>query len=85
MCSNIKSWKTCNFTNLTAFVSVIIHTCTDLFEVLKRKNTSKGVFVNCGKEGIRTPDTFPYTRFPSVRLKPLGHLSKRVTKLRNAF
>ncbi len=27
------------------------------------------------KEGIRTLDTFPYTRFPSVRLKPLGHLS----------
>ena len=28
------------------------------------------------EEGIRTPDTLLYTRFPSVRLKPLGHLSK---------
>ena len=28
------------------------------------------------EEGIRTPETFPFTRFPSVRLKPLGHLSK---------
>jgi hypothetical protein len=27
------------------------------------------------KEGIRTLDTLPYTRFPGVRLKPLGHLS----------
>ncbi|MEY3197412.1 MAG: hypothetical protein RLZZ59_783, partial [Pseudomonadota bacterium] len=24
---------------------------------------------------IRTPDTLPYTRFPSGRLQPLGHLS----------
>ena len=24
------------------------------------------------EEGIRTPETFPFTRFPSVRLKPLG-------------
>gem|GEM_PF-2522148 len=30
------------------------------------------------EEGIRTPDTLPYTRFPSVRLKPLGHLSESV-------
>ena len=29
----------------------------------------------CREEGIRTPDTLPYTRFPSVLLKPLGHLS----------
>ena len=29
----------------------------------------------CREEGIRTLDTLPYTRFPSVRLKPLGHLS----------
>src|SRR5919201_6607000 len=28
-----------------------------------------------GEGGIRTHDTFPYTRFPSVRLRPLGHLS----------
>ena len=29
----------------------------------------------CREEGIRTLDTLPYTRFPSVLLKPLGHLS----------
>ena len=29
----------------------------------------------CREEGIRTLDTLPYTRFPSVRLRPLGHLS----------
>ena len=29
------------------------------------------------EEGIRTLDTLlAYTRFPSVRLRPLGHLSK---------
>ena len=28
-----------------------------------------------GEGGIRTHGTLPYTRFPSVRLKPLGHLS----------
>ena len=28
-----------------------------------------------GESGIRTHGTFQYTRFPSVRLKPLGHLS----------
>ncbi len=29
----------------------------------------------CREEGIRTLDTFPYTRVPGVRLRPLGHLS----------
>jgi hypothetical protein len=32
-----------------------------------------------GERGIRTPDRgLAYTRFPSVRLQPLGHLSARV-------
>ena len=30
---------------------------------------------NGGESGIRTHGRLPYTRFPSVRLKPLGHLS----------
>ena len=30
------------------------------------------------EEGIRTLDMLPYTRFPSVRLQPLGHLSKNI-------
>ena len=29
-----------------------------------------------GERGIRTLDTLPYTHFPGVRLRPLGHLSK---------
>jgi hypothetical protein len=33
--------------------------------------------VHGGETGIRTLDTLRYTRFPSVRLKPLGHLSGR--------
>lgn len=28
-----------------------------------------------GERGIRTPGKLPHTRFPSVHLKPLGHLS----------
>ena len=32
---------------------------------------------NGGEEGIRTLDTLPYTHFPGVRLRPLGHLSAR--------
>jgi hypothetical protein len=40
--------------------------------VLLIYRASKG----CGGEtGIRTLDTLRYTRFPSVRLQPLGHLS----------
>ena len=29
-----------------------------------------------GESGIRTHGRLPYTRFPSVRLRPLGHLSR---------
>ena len=43
--------------------------------------------MNGGEGGIRTLDTLPYTHFPGVRLRPLGHLSvdgadtnKRLTK-----
>ena len=32
------------------------------------------VFIG-GERGIRTLDTLPYTHFPGVRLRPLGHLS----------
>jgi hypothetical protein len=31
--------------------------------------------LNGGESGIRTHGRLPYTRFPSVRLRPLGHLS----------
>jgi hypothetical protein len=36
-----------------------------------------------GETGIRTLDTLRYTRFPSVRLQPLGHLSavKRTNRI----
>src|ERR1700760_2813181 len=35
----------------------------------------KGLKDYGGETGIRTLDTLRYTRFPSVRLQPLGHLS----------
>ncbi len=36
----------------------------------------KDFYTNFGGEGgIRTLDTFPYTHFPGVRLRPLGHLT----------
>ena len=31
--------------------------------------------IDGGEGGIRTLDTLPYTHFPGVRLRPLGHLS----------
>ena len=31
--------------------------------------------LNGGSERIRTSDELPHTRFPSVRLQPLGHTS----------
>ena len=71
--------------NKQLYVGASVLTRATLLKAHKQKKHPLGVFVYCGKEGIRTPDTFSYTRFPSVRLKPLGHLSKRVTKLRNAF
>ena len=43
----------------------------------------KGLKENGGETGIRTLDTLRYTRFPSVRLQPLGHLSTGTTDLTN--
>ena len=40
--------------------------------------TFRNAFANMfsgGERGIRTLDTLPHTRFPSVLLKPLGHLT----------
>jgi hypothetical protein len=31
--------------------------------------------ISGGERGVRTLDTLPYTHFPGVRLRPLGHLS----------
>ena len=43
-----------------------------------RTDTNVHELMNGGEGGIRTPETFKgFTRFPGVRLKPLGHLSKR--------
>ncbi len=41
----------------------------------------KGLNVYGGETGIRTLDTLRYTRFPSVRLQPLGHLSNTAGQL----
>ena len=39
-----------------------------------------------GEGGIRTPETFKgFTRFPGVRLKPLGHLSVKKSALYTNF
>ena len=38
-----------------------------------RKKQKRGV--GGGEHGIRTHDTLRYTRFPSVRLRPLGQFS----------
>jgi hypothetical protein len=55
-----------------------------IWKGVKRKNPEKhtvfevlNYFEACSsrEEGIRTLDMLPYTRFPSVRLQPLGHLS----------
>src|SRR5262249_57067056 len=40
---------------------------------------------SCGERGIRTPDTFRYTRFPVVHLRPLGHLSREPLAEREGF
>ena len=43
---------------------------------LKQQSPRTAGFVVYGGEGgIRTLDTLPYTHFPGVRLRPLGHLS----------
>ena len=34
-----------------------------------------------GEGGIRTLDTLPYTHFPGVRLRPLGHLSAKARRV----
>ena len=35
-------------------------------------------FINGGEGGIRTLDRLPYTHFPGVLLRPLGHLTASV-------
>ena len=41
----------------------------------------------CGEGGIRTRETLlEFTHFPGARLRPLGHLSIKITaKIRNYF
>ena len=42
----------------------------------KNKAPQRGALVFGGEGGIRTLETFPFTHFPGVRLRPLGHLSR---------
>jgi hypothetical protein len=50
--------------------------CRVIYSFHKVYGDSEGVRQKSGGEtGIRTLDTLRYTRFPSVRLQPLGHLS----------
>ena len=48
-----------------------------IFLLAPTKEKERVTFLFCtrGEGGIRTRGTFPYTRSPSVRLQPLGHLS----------
>ena len=41
----------------------------------KLRHFSRGIFCTRREEGIRTLETLPFTHFPGVRLRPLGHLS----------
>ena len=56
-------------------------------EALKEKSevldASSNTSDTGGKGGIRTPGSFHYARFPSVRLKPLNHLSANVIFMKN--
>lgn len=54
---------------------------TSLIQI-KKPPTSVGGFP-CREEGIRTLDTLPYTHFPGVRLRPLGHLSLFILPFRH--
>ncbi len=53
----------------------LIPSCTDgaqsITRSVRRMKIRQG-----GERGIRTLGTFPYTRFPIVPLRPLGHLSR---------
>ena len=44
--------------------------------MIKKTSQSADYEVQSREEGIRTLETLPFTRFPGVRLRPLGHLSK---------
>ena len=47
----------------------------------KTRHLSISGFRNNGGEGeIRTLETFPFTRFPGVLLRPLGHLTKLLSR-----
>ncbi len=41
----------------------------------KKTRLKAGFSIDGGEGGIRTLDTFPYTHFPGVLLRPLGHLT----------
>jgi hypothetical protein len=49
----------------------------DPTEHLETLGNGHGQLRTGGGRGIRTLDTLPYTRFPIVRLRPLGHPSLR--------
>lgn len=56
---------------LTNIIKIFMPKTHLLNYILKYRSKLSG-----GESGIRTHGTlFTYTRFPSVRLKPLGHLS----------
>lgn len=66
---------TTNLVELACFELQVIFYAPFYAPQIKNPHKQRDSRGYCRKEGIRTLDTFPYTRFPSVRLKPLGHLS----------
>ncbi|SNA78662.1 Ybl54 (modular protein) [Flavobacterium psychrophilum] len=61
-------------------ISLIFNNNTEIVQITELKNPKHLICKRLGfllsrEEGIRTLDMLPYTRFPSVRLQPLGHLS----------
>ena len=65
------------FLALHAIAFFVLELCqTKSLQRYKTKNASlREAFFLCRGDGIRTHDMLPYTRFPSVRLQPLGHPS----------
>ena len=60
---------------------------TDIVIKQNRRLGSRLLYSECGKEGIRTPETLlTFTRFPGGPVQPLLHLSVfRMTNIENFF
>ena len=73
-CGTSSGWESTELRGIAGLLGCPGRRVTSLFSMLcvHYKRLSRGYG---GETGIRTLDTLRYTRFPSVRLQPLGHLS----------